>query len=87
MFAISRDFCVHLVFHHGTDEPTSEQQGHTVVDAATHSTTHLVQASLRHGSSRGCDRMFERTRVGTSTHSGQTDCFGFLMVGRAHVLV
>ena len=42
-------------------KPSSEQQGHTVVDAATCSTTRLVQASLRHGTSKGGDRMFDHT--------------------------
>eukprot|EP00731_Ephydatia_muelleri_P022038 Em0014g629a len=45
----------------GTKEPSAGQQGHTVVDAATRSTTHLVQTNLQHGSSRGRDRMFEHT--------------------------
>eukprot|EP00731_Ephydatia_muelleri_P002862 Em0001g2862a len=45
----------------GTKESSSEQQGHTVVDAATRSTTHLVQTNLRHHSSRGRDRIFEHT--------------------------
>eukprot|EP00731_Ephydatia_muelleri_P018494 Em0011g534a len=45
----------------GIKEPSAEQQGHTVVDAATRSTAHLVQTNLRHGSSRGHDRMFEHT--------------------------
>eukprot|EP00731_Ephydatia_muelleri_P006973 Em0003g1221a len=59
----------------GTKEPSAEQQGRTVVDAATHSTTHLVQTNLRHGSSRRRDRMFEHT----STHSGRPHCFGLPM--------
>eukprot|EP00731_Ephydatia_muelleri_P002284 Em0001g2284a len=45
----------------GTKEPSAEQQGHTVVDAVTRSTTHLVQTNIRHGSSRGHDQMFEHT--------------------------
>eukprot|EP00731_Ephydatia_muelleri_P017535 Em0010g633a len=45
----------------GTRVLSSEQQGHTGDDAATRSTTHLVQASLRHGSSRGYVTMFEQT--------------------------
>ena len=45
----------------GTRVLSSEQQGHTGDDTATRSTVHLVQASLRHGISRGCVTMFERT--------------------------
>ncbi|KAL5491945.1 hypothetical protein EMCRGX_G017321 [Ephydatia muelleri] len=45
----------------GTRVLSSERQGHSGDDAATRSTTHLVQASLRRGSSRGCVTMFEQT--------------------------
>ena len=49
-------------------EPSSEQQGHTVVDAATCSTTRLVQASLRHGTSKGGDRMFDHNQLIPDSH-------------------
>eukprot|EP00731_Ephydatia_muelleri_P002943 Em0001g2943a len=44
----------------GTKESSSEQQGHTG-RCCYPLTTHLVQTNLRHGSSRGRDRIFEHT--------------------------
>ena len=64
----------------GAKEPSTEQQGHTVTDTATCSTTHLVQTNLRHGSSRGRDRIFEHTTHFNSFRTAH--CFGLPMLGR-----
>ena len=80
MFAIETLVCTSFSIMALMNRPQSSKDT-LWFDAATHSTTHLVQASLRHGSSRGCDRMLERTRVDTSTHSGQTDTLFWLSNG------
>ena len=64
----------------GTKELSSEQQGHTGVDAATRSATQLVQPA---------DDMAVQGAVweylNTSTPSGQWHCFGLPVVGMAHL--
>ena len=60
MFAIETFVCTSFSIV-ALSRSHAEQQGHTVVDAATHSTT-CTPCHLRHCSSRGCDRRFERTR-------------------------
>ena len=51
---------------------SSEQQEHTGDDAATHSTPHLVQASLRHGRSRAVSDCLNTPHSSTQTRQYMT---------------